>query len=819
MFILCVHRVHAPISRHTQNRCLGSQFETHKYSARYNSKPRRIIKKKKTKKNIMRPSRTVANTSSLRRFFSSASPIRDNQSRNNKKKLSRNKKRSSVADAEVVRWNKAITSHMRSGRCGAAELLFRRMPRRSVVSYNAMLSGYVSNGLLPLALRLFRAMPRRDATSWNTILHGHVLHRDLAAARRVFDEMPQRDPVSWNIMISACANNGLVELARDFFERAPAKNAVSWNGVLAAYARNGRLEAARELFDSNPSWEIVSWNAMIAGYAQRKRMADARELFDRMPERDAVSWNTVISGYAQCGDMVEAKRLFDTSPHRDVFTWTAMVSGYAQNGMLDNARKVFDVMPERNQVSWNAMIAAYIQHKMMDKAKDLFDQMPCRNVSSWNTMITGYAQVGNIEEARSLFDTMAERDSVSWAAMIAGYSQSGFGEEALKLFIEMGRSGERMNRSAFTCALSTCADIAVLECGMQVHGRLMKAGYGMGCFVGNALIAMYFKCGSIKEALEAFEVMEERDVVSWNTMIMGYARHGLGKESLGVFDTMMRTTNTKPDDITMVGVLSACSHAGLVEKGISYFYSMHRDFGVTAKPEHYTCMIDLLGRAGRLEEALDLMAKMPSEPDSTMWGALLGASRIHRNTELGEKAAKMIFEMEPDNAGMYVLLSNIYAASGKWNYVDKMRVLMHERGVRKVPGFSWIEVKNKVHTFSVGDSIHPEKEKIYEFLEELDKKMKKAGYVSATEIILHDVEEEEKEHMLKYHSEKLAVAFGILNVPIGRPIRVIKNLRVCKDCHNAIKYVSAIENRLIILRDSNRFHHFSGGSCSCGDYW
>lgn len=268
-----------------------------------------------------------------------------------------------------------------------------------------------------------------------------------------------------------------------------------------------------------------------------------------------------------------------------------------------------------------------------------------------------------------------------------------------------------------------------------------------------------------------------------------------------------------------VGVLAACSHAGLIDIGINYFYTMHGVFGITAKAEHYTCMIDLLGRAGRLDEAQDLMRDMPFEPDATMWGALLGASRVHRNTELGEKAAKRIFELEPDNAGMYVLLSNLYATSGKWSDVDKMRVMMREKGVKKVPGFSWIEAKNKVHTFSVGDMMHPEKEKIYAFLEELDMKMTKEGYISATEMVLHDVEEEEKVHMLKYHSEKLAVAFGILNVPAGRPIRVIKNLRVCEDCHNAIKFISAIENRLIILRDSNRFHHFSGGSCSCGDYW
>lgn len=268
-----------------------------------------------------------------------------------------------------------------------------------------------------------------------------------------------------------------------------------------------------------------------------------------------------------------------------------------------------------------------------------------------------------------------------------------------------------------------------------------------------------------------------------------------------------------------VGVLSACSHTGLVEKGTEYFYSMSQEYGITANSKHYTCMIDLLGRAGRLDEAQNLMRIMPFEPDAATWGALLGASRIHGNTDLGEKAAEMIFEMEPDNSGMYVLLSNLYASSGRWGDVSKMRLKMRDSGVRKVPGYSWLEAQNKVHTFSAGDPYHPDKDRIYAFLEELDLKMKLDGYVSCTKLVLHDVEEEEKEHLLKYHSEKLAVAFGILSIPAGRPIRVMKNLRVCEDCHNAIKHISKIEGRLIILRDSHRFHHFSGGSCSCGDYW
>ncbi|KAK1565612.1 hypothetical protein Q3G72_030760 [Acer saccharum] len=324
--------------------------------------------------------------------------------------------------------------------------------------------------------------------------------------------------------------------------------------------------------------------------------------------------------------------------------------------------------------------------------------------------------------------------------MIAGYGQSGFSEEALHLFIEMKRDGGRLNRSTFTCVLSVCSNIAALELGNQLHGQLVKVGFEAGCFVGNALLAMYCKCGSVEEAYHAFEEISDKDVVSWNTMIAGYSRHGFGKEALMLFESM-KTFGVRPDDVTLVGVLSACSHTGLVDRGTELFNSMKRDYG--------------------------------------------------------EKAAEVIFELEPDNAGMYVLLSNLYAASGRWHDVSKMRLKMRDKGVKKVTGFSWLEVQNKIHTFSVGDTRHPERGRIYAYLEELELRMKKDGYVHTTKLVLHDVGEEEKEHMLRYHSEKLAVAYGILSIPAGRPIRVIKNLRVCEDCHNAIKHISKIENRVL----------------------
>jgi pentatricopeptide repeat protein len=329
---------------------------------------------------------------------------------------------------------------------------------------------------------------------------------------------------------------------------------------------------------------------------------------------------------------------------------------------------------------------------------------------------------------------------------------------------------------------------------------------------------MYAKCGRIGVARQVFDKMSSRDVGSWNAMILGYGIHGQGEDAVALF-SQMQQTGTKPDHITFTAVLTACSHAGLVDQGWQYFECMKSDYGLVPKLEHYACLVDLLGRAGHLDEAHDIIKKMPLEPQSNVWGALLGACRIHGNIELGEQAAKHLFKLEPNNAGYYVLLSNIYAEAGRWEEVAKLRTMMKEREVKKQPGCSFIEVNREVQSFLVRDKTHPQSEKIYATLENVYGQMKKAGYVPNTNLVLHDVEEEMKEDILCSHSEKLAISFGIINTSPGTPIRIMKNLRVCRDCHNATKFICKIVGREIIVRDANRFHHFTNGLCSCGDHW
>jgi pentatricopeptide repeat protein len=335
--------------------------------------------------------------------------------------------------------------------------------------------------------------------------------------------------------------------------------------------------------------------------------------------------------------------------------------------------------------------------------------------------------------------------------------------------------------------------------------------------MGTSIIDMYSKCGRVEMARKAFDCMKDKNVKSWTAMVAGYGMHGQATEALEVFYKMIGA-GVKPNYVTFVSVLAACSHAGLLKEGWHWFNSMNHEFGVEPGVEHYACMVDLLGDAGHLNEAYDLIKGMKVRPDSVVWGSLLGACRIHKNVELGETSARKLFELDPANYGYYVVLLNIYADAGRWEDVERMRILMKNDGIVKTPGFSLVELNGRVHVFLVGDREHPEHHKIYEYLEKLTMKLQEFGYVRNMTSVFHGITEEEKEMTLRVHSEKMAVAFGIMNSAPGTTIQVIKNLRVCGDCHTVIKLISKIVNREIVVRDSKRFHHFRNGLCSCGDY-
>ncbi|KAK9104104.1 hypothetical protein Scep_020948 [Stephania cephalantha] len=509
-----------------------------------------------------------------------------------------------------------------------------------------------------------------------------------------------------------------------------------------------------------------------------------------------------------------------------VIASTALIDMYCCCGMWSVGREVFDRVCDRDVICWNTMVAGYVKNGNFFSAKELFDEMPERNVSSWNTVVDMYGKCGEVGLARSLFDEMPARDVISWNAMVSGYVKDGECDAARGLFDEMPKrnvvswngSDVKPNEVTVVAVLPACGHLGALDLGQWIHSYIRRNRVKMDVYVNTALIDMYGKCGSVEDARRVFDNAEMKDTFLCSTMIEVLAMHGKADEAFGVFD-YMRRAGIKPSDITFVGLLKACSHVGLVEIGVEYFEMMSKDFELVPKVEHYGCLVDLLGRAGHLEKAYETIKSMPMEPHPIVWGTLLSACRIHCNVKLAEEVALHLIELEPQNCGHYVLLSNIYSKAGRWNEAAKLRKIMKEKGVMKKPGCSSIEVDNSVYEFFAGDCVHPRRKEIYETLDKIITRLKAEGYSPKTSSALHDVDIDEKEQTLLYHSEKLAAAFGLLNTNHKAPIRIVKNLRICDDCHVFMKMVSKYFGRSLIIRDCNRFHHFSDGSCSCCDYW
>ena len=636
------------------------------------------------------------------------------------------------------------------------------------------------------------------------------------------------------------------------------------SSLLSVYIRCGSLQDAREVFDALAKKSVIDWTVMIGGYVQHNRGRDAMQLFHQMRQEhvqaDEITYVSILKGcasplslkwgrevhvlirrdglesdirvgtaliqmYAKCGSIEEARQAFDILTHRDVVSWTAMVGAYAGSGRGVEAYDLYLKMKEEgfqpDAVTYVSLLNDCASTGALEWVKEVHSHILGAGYESdvrvGSALVHMYAKCGSIEDAAVVFDSMKEQNIITWNVMIGAYAGSGRGVEAYDLYLKMKEEGFQPDAVTYVSLLNNCGSSGALEWVKDVHRHILEGGHESDVRVGSALVHMYAKSGSIEDALLVFEKMEECDVMTWNIMIGGLGQHGRGQDALELF-RRMKADGLVPDAYSFVALLSACSHAGLVDEGRQIFCAM-KDYGVEPTVVHYTCMVDILGRAGLLEETKRFISGMPVEANAGTWGALLGACRTYGNVELGELAAKEIMKLEPGDASLYVVLSNIYAAAGQWDQVSFIRHMMQERGVRKEPGVSWIEISNKVHRFVVGDRSHPEAKEIYDVLNNLSEKLKAEGYIPDTRLVLPNIDEEQKVHALCAHSEKLAIAYGLMHTPRGMPIRVYKNLRVCSDCHTATGFISKVTGREIVTRDANRFHHFKDGVCSCGDYW
>ncbi|CAK7340508.1 unnamed protein product [Dovyalis caffra] len=559
--------------------------------------------------------------------------------------------------------------------------------------------------------------------------------------------------------------------------------------LLKSYFEKGLIRQARNLFDEMPERDVVAWTTMISGYTYCSEYTHAWCVFVDMVKSEneppnAFTISSVLKACKGmksvfCGGLVHALAIKRRLVEGFIYVDNALMDIYATCGVsMRDACVVFHDIKEKNVVSWTTLIAGYTHRGNSSRALQIFREMllegaemnphsisiavrACASIGSenlgrqihnavikqgfesdlpvMNSILDMYCRCGCLSEAKKYFNEMSEKDLITWNTLIAGYERSD-SIEALFIFLQMESDGFSPNCFTFTSLIAACANLAALHCGQQVHGGIFCRGLNGNLELSNALIDMYAKCGNIFDSHKIYSEMSCRNLVSWTSMMIGYGAHGYGKEAVELFDEMVRS-GIRPDRVVFMAVLSACSHAGLVDQGLRYFNCMMDDYHIKPNQEIYGCVVDLLGRAGRVEEAYQLIRSMPFMADESVWGALLGACKAHNLSKLGKLAAKKALALRPNMVETYVMLSNIYAAEGEWGEAARMRKMMKRAGCKKEAGRSWIEVQNQVYSFVVGNKKGSHIEWVNEVLELPGRHMKEAGYVPELDCLIHDQED------------------------------------------------------------------------------
>ncbi|XP_004291994.1 PREDICTED: putative pentatricopeptide repeat-containing protein At5g52630 [Fragaria vesca subsp. vesca] len=733
---------------------------------------------------------------------------------------------------------------------------------------------YCDLGSLVYARQVFDECPHPKTILYNSMIYGYLRKERYNEAHELFRLMGFRnvevDSYTCNYALKACMRLSDYETGVEVIKRAVDRGVES-NGFFGSSMINflmkfGNVDEARRCFDRMGERDVVCWNSMIGGYVQAAQFSKAFDLFHEMwscgIRPSAVSMLSMIRVCIDTADFKLAKcvhgSIVGLGMSNEVLVLTSLVDMYSNIGDMRSACWVFETMPKRNLVSWNVMVSGCVQNGMVHESFAFFDRLVasgvrfdsgtmvsliqgCSQIAALNggkilhgcslrrgfelnpilstAIVDLYSKCGAVKKATFVFDRMKQRNVITWTAMLVGLTQNGHAEEALKLFSQMQKEGVAATSVTLVSLVHSCAHLGSLKKGKGVHAHFIRQGYSFDVVNMTALIDMYAKCGTIEYAERIFNKGSiYRDVILWNSMITSYGIHGHGQQALDMYKKMMEE-GFEPNETSVLSLLTACSHSGLLEEGIEFFHSMERNRTIRLIEKHYASFVDLLSRAGRFKEAEALIEQMPFKPGSSVFEALLSGCQAHKNIGLGIKTADKLLCIESMNPSIYVVLSNIYAQARRWDDVSYIRNLMRTRGLRKTPGYSLIEVENQVHTFFAGDNSHPHWAEIYQHLENIRAAVEASGYIPDTSSVLRNVDEPMKIRLLWGHSERLAIAFGLLSTPAGSLIRITKNLRVCVDCHNVTKLVSKMMKRELIVRDANRFHRFVNGKCSCNDYW
>lgn len=641
-----------------------------------------------------------------------------------------------------------------------------------------------------------------------------------------------------NDLVDLYAKCGMMDMASLVFDRMTERNVVSWTALMCGHLQNGNARETLSLFCQKvflcfkPNEFTFSTNFKACGIL--KVLEVGMQIhgmciisgFDCAP----VVGNSIVDMYSKCGRIKEAEMMFNALPIKNLISWNTVMAGYTLAGHGEKALVLFHRMQENGKIpdeyTLTTMLKACgglrkIREGSVIHGLFITSGLPCSGKAAIaGSLIDLYVKCGNLAEARRVFNQIGEKNVISWSALILGYAQEGNLAEAIELFRQLQNSNIQVDGFVLSSMMGVFADFALVDQGKQMHAYAVKIPSGLEISVFNSVVDMYLKCGMLDEAERLFDEMPARNVVSWTVMITGYGKHGFGKEAIRFFNKM-KLDNVEPDGVTYLAILSACSHSGLIKEGEEYFSQLCRDRWVKPGIEHYACMVDLLGRDGRLKEAKDLIESMPLKANVGIWQTLLSACRVHGDLQLGKEVGKSLLTLDGDNPVNYVMISNIYAEAGYWKDYEDVRGLAQAKGLRKEAGRSWVEIDKAVHFFFGGDNTHPMIEKIHQELKEMEKRMKQElGYVHGVKFALRYIDEESKEESLRVHSEKLALGLALLHGgwTEARVIRVFKNLRICGDCHDFIKCLSKILKVVFVVRDANRFHQFKAGLCSCRDY-
>ncbi|ONK70751.1 uncharacterized protein A4U43_C04F1150 [Asparagus officinalis] len=656
----------------------------------------------------------------------------------------------------------------------------------SVFVGSSLINMYAKCNLIEDARRVFDMSNERNVVMWNAMIGGYLHNEQLVNVFRLFFEMKghelELDKVTFLNVFGACASLGNLELGRqlhcDMIKRNMKGNLFLVNAVVGMYAKCGELNDARQQFELIPSKDNISWSAIISGYTHNEEEDEAIRLFRRMRSEgamaDEAAFSSVINACSNSQAFDEGTQLHCLAIKCNLglssYVGSSLIDLYAKLDELEDANKIFTEIPERNVASWNALISGHAQNNKEQEALDLFRQMKIEGVEPSQITFTGvlascngpwgldigkqihcnllksgliygfafseipllsiYLKAKSLEDANKLFLEMPKSENkVHWTAIISSHTQNGYSEEALILFSKMRGFSVHSDEATYSSILKACADLASLRDGKEVHGLVIQTGFSSYRYTVSALIDMYSKCGDVDHAFQVFkESNNKQDIILWNPMIVGFAKNGFAEEALFLFHRMQES-KINPDNVTFLGVLTACSHAGLVSQGRGFFELMSNKYRIGPRSYHYACMIDLLGRGGYLKQAEEFIDKLPFEPDGVIWATMLSACRIYGDKTRGQRAAEKLISLDPHSSSPYSLLSSIYAASGDWDEAKRLRHAMKERGVRKSPGCSWIEVGNNTNVFVAEDKLHPRAVDIYEMLKDLGIEMKEEGYV------------------------------------------------------------------------------------------